>query len=254
MRSRVKFIAVLALAFVAALLTTHPQAHAASTVATPPPAQPAMTLYLGQCAVCHGSTGTGTSRGPSLVGVGAADADLMIRTGRMPLASPTQRVKTGKVPYTNTQIEQLDSIVASFGAGPGIPSSDLTGADVAKGGDLFNLNCSACHGVVGGGGVLDSSQAAGGTLHAPALTNASASEVLEAMRAGPGDMPKFRNTTMSDAQARDIAAYVLTLHQPKDSGGWSLAHMGPVAEGAIGLIVGLGLLILAIRWIGVPST
>src|SRR5260221_2253862 len=42
------------------------------------------TVFLADCAVCHGSKGEGTSAGPSLVGVGAAAIDYWVSTGRMP--------------------------------------------------------------------------------------------------------------------------------------------------------------------------
>ena len=45
-------------------------------------------LYAQSCAACHGPGGTGTGDGPPLIAVGAAAADFMLRTGRMPLAAP----------------------------------------------------------------------------------------------------------------------------------------------------------------------
>ncbi len=45
-------------------------------------------LYLQSCAACHGPGGAGTADGPPLVGVGAASADFVLRTGRMPLSAP----------------------------------------------------------------------------------------------------------------------------------------------------------------------
>jgi ubiquinol-cytochrome c reductase cytochrome c subunit len=44
-------------------------------------------LYLQSCAACHGPGGVGSAAGPPLIGVGAAAADFMLRTGRMPLSA-----------------------------------------------------------------------------------------------------------------------------------------------------------------------
>src|SRR4051812_41118848 len=46
-------------------------------------------LYLTSCASCHGVDGSGTNQGPPLIGVGAASADFMLTTGRMPLTDPS---------------------------------------------------------------------------------------------------------------------------------------------------------------------
>jgi len=43
------------------------------------------------------------------------------------------------------------------------------------------------------------------------------------------------------------------LDHPDDRGGDPLGHFGPLAEGAIAVFVGLGLLVLAVRWIGTRS-
>jgi len=40
------------------------------------------------------------------------------------------------------------------------------------------------------------------------------------------------------------------LDHPDDRGGQPLWYLGPVAEGAIAIVLGLGLLLLVSRWIG----
>ena len=51
-------------------------------------------LFIADCATCHGVAAQGTSRGPSLVGVGAASVDFQVGTGRMPLAGPNAGART----------------------------------------------------------------------------------------------------------------------------------------------------------------
>ena len=47
-------------------------------------------LYVQNCASCHGPDGQGGANGPSLVGVGPANLDFQMWTGRMPVAAPNE--------------------------------------------------------------------------------------------------------------------------------------------------------------------
>ena len=62
-----------------------------------------------------------------------------------------------KVAYTDEEIEQLAAYVASLGPGPAVPDDevlDISQGDVGRGGELFRVNCSACHNTTGQGGAL----------------------------------------------------------------------------------------------------
>ena len=75
--------------------------------------------------------------------------------------------------------------------------------------------------------------------------------VWEAIRTGPGNMPRFGPGTISPAQVVDVVGYVVKqIQHPKSPGGLSLGGVGPVAEGFVGLFVGVGLCMLAALWIG----
>jgi ubiquinol-cytochrome c reductase cytochrome c subunit len=82
------------------------------------------------------------------------------------------------------------------------------------------------------------------------LFKASALQVAEAMRTGPPGMPVFNAASFPDDQVNSIARYVLYLQRWPDRGGFALGRIGPVAEGAVGWLVGLGVLLLLVRWIG----
>ena len=119
-----------------------------------------------------------------------------------------------------------------------------TRATLAKGGSLFALNCAACHTITGAGDAL-----AYGTF-APPLRYASATQVAEAMRTGPGNMPRFTGN-LNDAQVADIVAYVTEkIQHPSNGGGFGLGGVGPVAEGFVALLFGVGGLLLVAFWIG----
>jgi ubiquinol-cytochrome c reductase cytochrome c subunit len=209
------------------------------------PAEPSiMTIFLRDCSVCHGPAGEGTDRGPAIAGVGAAAADYWISTGRMPLPSPTAD-PTYRRPlrYTPSEVAGLVAYVAALKPGGlPIPEVDLNGADEARGGELFRLQCAACHAWSGTGGAL---------LHreAPPLQGATPTQIAEAVRIGPGQMPAFGTAAIPDSDLAGLVAYVLTLDHPADRGGTPLNHVGPLAEGAVAMAA-LGALLVAARWIG----
>jgi ubiquinol-cytochrome c reductase cytochrome c subunit len=63
-------------------------------------------------------------------------------------------------------------------------------------------------------------------------------------------MPTFGRAALTDAQLQSLVRYVRYLGHPDDRGGSPLWHIGPLAEGAIAVFVGLGLLVVAVRLIG----
>ncbi|MHB8671236.1 MAG: cytochrome bc1 complex diheme cytochrome c subunit [Acidimicrobiales bacterium] len=210
-------------------------------------------LYGRDCAYCHGSDGRGTPRGSRLVGVGAASADFMLTTGRMPLDYPGQVMRRRGPRYRPEEVAALDAFVAALGDGPPVPSVAPGTGSLAEGGELYRLNCSACHGFAGIGGALITGQAGPYIPYAPALLSATPVQIAEAMRTGPGTMPRFGRASFDQQQLDSIVAYVLYLHRPRDRGGQSLGHTGPVSEGAVAWILGLGALVLVIRRLGVRN-
>ena len=210
---------------------------------------PGRDLYLRDCAWCHGGVGEGSANGPSLIGVGAASADFMLSTGRMPIPRPEEQPEAAEVPYSRREIAELVSFVASLGNGPEIPEVNISRGDQAEGAALYEDNCAACHGSIGAGGALTNG------LIAPSLRHSTPVEVAEAIRLGgaglrSGNMPKFGPDTLSDQQVDSIARYVEYLRDPDDRGGNDLGHFGPIPEGFAAWAIGLLVLVLAIRWIG----
>lgn len=201
-------------------------------------------LYLTGCAGCHGAARQGTARGPSLRGVGAASVDFMLRTGRMPrggLLGPSGR----KPPvYDRRQIAAIVAFLTRGSSATPIPRVDPARGDLVEGGTLYRDNCAACHGAIATGGALSFGQ------NAPPLAPASPVEIAEAVRVGPGQMPRFDNATFDEHELNSIVRYVRTLADPQDRGGDPLGHRGPIPEGFVAWIGGMGALVLAIRWIG----
>jgi ubiquinol-cytochrome c reductase cytochrome c subunit len=201
-------------------------------------------LYSVGCASCHGTGGKGSSDGPSLVGVGAAAVDFQVATGRMPAAtSQGAQIPKKKNIYSQAQIDQLATYIASLGAGPSVPTDEQYGpddADIAKGGELFRTNCAQCHNFTGKGGALTHGK------FAPSLEGVDPKHIYEAMQTGPQNMPSFPDTTLSEKNKKDIIAYLDAVNgeDTVEPGG-----LGPVSEGLFGWIFGLGALIAVAVWV-----
>jgi ubiquinol-cytochrome c reductase cytochrome c subunit len=192
------------------------------------------SLFVASCASCHGPQGEGGQGGPSLVGVGAASADFYLRTGRMPLSAPGQRVVRQPPHFGEEDIEALVAYVASLGPGPEIPQV-AGGGDIHEGWALFQANCAACHAATGTGNAI------GGGFVAVGLGQADPTTIAEATVIGPGAMPAF---DFDDAERADLVAYIQWLRDAPTPGGAPIAGTGPVAEGFVGVAVGLPVLIL----------
>lgn len=214
-------------------------------------------IWLQDCAICHGTRGRGSFQGPDVTGAGAAGVDFMVRTGRMPLPFRSSSVRGvdqlgagGDTPrsepaYSAVEIRRLVRYSSRILAGPPVPDvGDVADADLARGGELFRAQCAACHQMAGSGGAL-----AYGTT-APPLRSSTPVEVVEAMRLGPGSMPVFGPDVVDARQARDVAAYVRELHDPRDRGGIALWHLGPVPEGLVAWLVGIAGVVAWCRWLG----
>jgi len=216
-------------------------------------------LFLVGCSFCHGQNGEGVLTqdgnqiGPSLAGVGAAAVDFQVGTGRMPQAQPGAQNPTKPETYTQDEIDALAAFVASLAPGPAVPDpSDYSMAGlseeqrqeaVARGGQIFLTNCTACHNFAGKGGAMPR----GG--YAPDLSNTSARHIYEAMLTGPGQMDNFSNGNLSPEEKRDVIAYLYSLRDQPQYGGFGLGGNGPVGEGLIAWLVGIGGLVGFATWI-----
>lgn len=203
-------------------------------------------LFQQSCSSCHGVDAQGTSQAPSLVGVGAAAVDFQVSTGRMPAKEIGAEVPRKPVTFTTQQIHALAAYVAALGGGPAIPSAaevSTTGANTALGQSLFITDCAQCHNFDGAGGALTYGK------FAPPLTASTNTQIFEAMLTGPEAMPVFPNTTITPAQKRDIIDYVTRLRAEPNPGGFSLGRIGPVTEGIVGFLGGIGVLVFLAMWI-----
>jgi ubiquinol-cytochrome c reductase cytochrome c subunit len=214
-------------------------------------------LFAQTCSSCHGNEANGVGPdgqatiGPNLQGVGAATVDFWVSTGRMP-ATDVKAVEAERKPSRLTPVQALElaAWVNSLDPSvPAVPNPHLGRASQSVGADLFSLNCAACHTIEGSGDALAFD------TNAPSLQNrqVTAQQIAEAVRTGPANMPRFSGN-LSDAQVADITAYVTEkLQHPQNPGGAALGGVGPVAEGFVALLIGVGGLALICFWIGERS-
>lgn len=204
------------------------------TPASPPDGQ---AIFEQRCAKCHGGQGQGVSAvitigGPSLQAEhdhGEVMAAMEIGPSHMP-----QFPYVLSVPEMNAVADFVTQTLAV------IP---LRGGNLQEGGDLFREYCAPCHRTAVRGGAL----AFVGT-NAPDLTNTSAAIIAGTIRWGPGPMPAFPASVLTDQQVDSIVQYVKHVQHPPSPGGSPMNWIGPVAEGFAAWVVLFGLVFLT-GWI-----
>ena len=229
--------------------STSTQAELTSTTDLTSPASLAAgeELFAVNCSTCHGAEAKGGALAPNLQGLGAATVDLWVSTGLMPLSVPTAEPVRKPDKFNTQQTLEIANWVQSLtpGVGIAIPNPDLSGANVATGFDLFAENCAPCHTITGAGDALS------GGLEALPLHGLTAQNVAEAIETGPGNMPRMYPGALTKAEANDVIAYVSEyIEHPTSPGGLGLGGVGPVAEGFVGLFLGVGACMLIALWIG----
>jgi quinol---cytochrome-c reductase cytochrome c subunit len=203
-------------------------------------------LFQSTCSSCHGLEAQGTDQAPSLIGAGAAAVYFQMSTGRMPAKEVGAENGRGPVTYTEQEILDIAAYVQSLGGGPEIPTPaqvSTVGADTALGYQLFSANCSQCHNAGLSGGALTYGK------YAPALTESTPTQIYTAMLTGPEAMPVFSDGAISPQAKRDIIAYIVATRTETNPGGFSLGRTGPITEGLVIFLGGMGFLVLIAMWL-----
>ena len=213
-------------------------------------------LYQQACASCHGPDPAGPSyypRVPSLNDTGGAAAvNWVLRTGRMPWKdNKGPAIERGKQRFSDEDVRALVVYIGKAVGDAQLPDVDPARGNLQRGRELYGQACAACHGMNGAGAAL------GGENIAVSLQDVHPQDVAEAIKIGPGQMPvgggmidyEF-GTAKSQQDVDDIAAYVESLRtDPYNEGGAPIGGKGPVPEGFVAWVIGLGLLVVASRWI-----
>ncbi len=203
-------------------------------------------------------TQDGDQYGPALTDVGAAAVDFQVGTGRMPMATPGAQAPRKEVVYTDDEIAALAAYVASLGTGPSIPDAEMYDPDtlsgeeydeyVTRGGQIFLTNCTACHNFEGSGGAMPRGE------YAPKIRGVDPKHIYEAMLTGPQSMDTFSDGNIPPDDKKAVIAYLDTLNEQPSYGGFTLGSLGPVSEGLIAWLVGMGALVGFAVWIAAQTT
>ncbi|KAB1502478.1 c-type cytochrome [Corynebacterium sp. 320] len=223
-------------------------------------------IYEIACITCHGANLQGVKdRGPSLVGVGEGAVYFQVHSGRMPMLRNEAQAARKQPRYSEQQTLALAAYVNANGGGPGIVRDEdgtismeslrgknnqdgkIDPADVARGSDLFRLNCASCHNFTGRGGALS------GGKYAPVLDPANEQEIYQAMLTGPQNMPKFSDRQLTADEKKDIIAFIKSSKETPNQGGYGLGGIGPVTEGMLMWFFGIVIMIAFAMWIGSRS-
>ena len=204
-------------------------------------------LFLKGCSSCHGLNAEGNAIAPSLFGVGAASVDFQVGTGRMPMADmSTQAVRKAPV-YTEEQTAALAAYIASLAPGPTIPTDAQLNYErdgsTAEGGELFRNNCAMCHNFAGQGGALTQGK------YAPTMMGVEPKHIYEALITGPQAMPVFSDKTITPAEKLSLIKWIKSAEAEPNLGGATMGRIGPVTEGLLAWVLGLGLLIAVAVWL-----
>ena len=220
-------------------------------------------IYDVACITCHGANLQGVKdRGPALTGVGAGAVYFQVHSGRMPMMQNEAQATRKRPRYSEDQVLALAAYVDAIGGGPTLvrdrdgaisegtlrgASGDSSSADLARGSELFRLNCASCHNFTARGGALS------GGKYAPVLDPANEQEIYQAMLTGPQNMPKFSDRQLTPDEKKDIIAFVKAQDTKVTPGGYYLAGLGPVTEGVAMWLIGIVALVGATLWIGTRS-
>ena len=204
-------------------------------------------LFLKGCSSCHGLNAEGGAIAPSLIGVGAASVDFQVGTGRMPMADMSTQAMRKKPVYNAEETAALAAYVASLAPGPAIPEESVLNyerdGNTAQGGELFRNNCAMCHNFAGQGGALTQGK------YAPTLMGVEPKHIYEAMITGPQSMPVFSDKTITPAEKLSLIRWIKSAEAEPNLGGATMGRIGPVTEGLLAWILGIGLLIGIAVWL-----
>ena len=141
--------------------------------------------------------------------------------------------------FTQQQIHALAAYVAVARRRPGHPVGRRAGAPrpaptPRSAQSCSAPNCAQCHNFAGAGGALTYGK------YAPPLTRPRRTQIYEAMLTGPEAMPVFGDTTITPARSATSSPTSPGSAREPNPGGFSLGRIGPVTEGLVAWLGGIG--------------
>lgn len=230
---------VLVLAGVTAAVALQPAAALEGEEGLSDPAVFAENSYANVCAECHGSVGQGGTvpgtdeEAPPLAGepdVTTPYVDLVLATGRMPPAGDPFDNRAREVFYTDAERAAMVSWISdAFDLEGEIP--EVGDGNIARGLEVYSLNCAHCHGSAGSGGT------AGANAFTPEINDDTPTSIVEAIRVGPFEMPQFSTDIITPEEAQDVAAFLRSVDEASGTPVLRIVELNPVfASGFVGLL------------------
>jgi ubiquinol-cytochrome c reductase cytochrome c subunit len=162
----------------------------------------------------------------------------------MPLRNIHDEPSDAGPQFTDKEIRSLVAYVASLGPGPAIPNPNPAAGSLSDGMHLYTLHCAGCHQENAEGGFVTGARV-------PPLQGVTATQIAEAVRIGPYEMPTFSSKQITDAQLNSIIKFVLSLKNHDDNrGGWRIGNIGPIPEGLVTWWIAIPALIVACMLVG----
>ncbi len=187
------------------------------------------------CAACHGPRGaggpgeTGLTAGPPVAEIDMAYVDQQMRTGRMPLIDRTAGVVRPQELTDREREDVLAWMIAELDLTGEIP--EIGEGDAVRGQELYTVNCAACHGSVGNGGI------SGRGVNVLGLRGIDQIAMIEATRVGPYSMPAFSEELISEQDANDLAAFTRGAFEEPDTTVLGLTEQNRVALSALAMVL-----------------
>ncbi len=183
-------------------------------------------IFSERCAKCHGDAGQGIS---SLITIAGPNIQAVHEPGEVMTAmevGPSHMPRFAGLLTVDEMHAVADYVTRQLAVIP------LGKGDLVEGGKLFRRNCAPCHRTAVRGGVL-----ADTGINAPSLVDKSPALIAGAIRCGPGAMPEFPPSEISQEQLDSIVQYVRFVQHPPSPGGNPLNWYGPVAEGFVAWVI-----------------
>ncbi|MEP9398825.1 cytochrome-c oxidase, cbb3-type subunit III [Mesorhizobium sp. KR2-14] len=178
------------------------------------------TLFGDNCAVCHGINGTGGKGFPNLKAAAwlwGGDPQTIYQTLTAGINSANAETRTSQMPAFGRDgvlnVGQIDDVVAYVRSlGGSTDNIGITPEKVARGKEVFQANCVACH----GGDAKGNHDMGAPNLTDPVWIYGGDRQSITASVYGgrQGHMPSWQDR-LSDAQRKILTLYVLSLPEQR---------------------------------------
>ncbi len=210
---------------------------------------PGQALFASNCSSCHGREANGsTGVAPNLQGLGAGTVDFWVSTGRMPLANASIEPVRKPPRFNRLQTLEIAAWVQSLtpGVGTQVPDRQHRGPPTSRPATPSSPSTArpaTPSPVQGTRWPRAPSPRASIWPLRPRWSKPSGRVRATCPTSGPATSPTPRHGTSPPTSPACI-------QHPANPGGFGLGGIGPVGEGFVGLLLGVGGLMLVCFWIG----